>query len=88
MFRERTMAKEYLAMCAGVPRQKHFEVSNYLGPIDKKTGHVQSVRSSGKSAVTAFERLAVDTLSETQCSNTTARCAGSVPQWGNEVASA
>jgi RluA family pseudouridine synthase len=56
-FRERTVAKEYLAICTGIPSEKKFTVSCFLSPIDRKTGNVAVVKSGGKSSKTVFEVL-------------------------------
>ncbi len=54
-FRDRTVTKEYLAVCAGIPSGKKFIVECFLSPIDKKTGNVSVVRSGGKPSRTEFE---------------------------------
>lgn len=56
-FRERTVTKEYLALCAGIPTEKKFTVECFLSDIDKRSGNVSVVRSGGKSSKTTFEVL-------------------------------
>lgn len=56
-FRARTVTKEYLAICAGIPPEKKFTVDCFLSAIDKKTGSVRVVRSGGKPSRTRFEVL-------------------------------
>ncbi|MEY4630765.1 MAG: hypothetical protein RIQ81_885 [Pseudomonadota bacterium] len=56
-FRQRTVKKEYLAICSGIPDQKKFVVECFLSPIDRKTGNVSVVRSGGKPSRTSFEVL-------------------------------
>ena len=54
-FRCRTVGKEYLALCSGIPHEKKFTVECFLSPIDKRTGNVTVVRSGGKPSKTFFE---------------------------------
>lgn len=54
-FRDRTVTKEYLAICSGIPQEKKFIVDCFLSPIDKRTGNVSVVRSGGKPSRTRFE---------------------------------
>ena len=54
-FRNRTVNKEYLALCSGIPHEKKFTVECFLSPIDKRTGNVTVVRSGGKPSKTFFE---------------------------------
>lgn len=59
-FRDRTVTKEYIAICSGIPREKKFVVECFLSPIDKRTGNVSVVRSGGKPSLTRFELIASD----------------------------
>lgn len=58
-FRQRTIVKQYLALCYGLcPWQQH-EERCYLSAIDKNIGTVRVVpRQHGKLAITRFTRLA------------------------------
>lgn len=57
-FRERIVAKQYEAICYGVPAHGKFVQKCYLSEIDKKTGMVVPVRSGGKDSETSFEVMA------------------------------
>lgn len=59
-FRSRTVKKEYLALCRGIPEKKRFEVDCFLSPIDKRTGNVRVVTAGGKPSFTKFEVLTAD----------------------------
>jgi 23S rRNA pseudouridine1911/1915/1917 synthase len=51
-FQNRAVSKEYLAICAGKPKEKSFEIKSFLGTHPKNKRKVASVRSGGKSAET------------------------------------
>ena len=56
-FQERSVSKEYLAICAGKPKEKRFEIKSYLGTHPRNKRKVASVHSGGKFAETAVEAL-------------------------------
>ena len=57
LFRQRTIAKRYLALCHNLPSQQRFHVQLHLSPIDQKSGLVRIVKSGGKSSYTEFRCL-------------------------------
>lgn len=61
-FRQRTIVKQYLAICHGQPPWQQHEQRCYLSAIDKNLGTVRVVpRQHGKLAITNFTRLATST---------------------------
>lgn len=75
-FRERTIKKNYYAVCYGIPSWKIYTEKSPLSEIEKKTGMVRAVRSGGKSALTNFRVLATNDdlhLSLIECSPETGR---------------
>ena len=76
-FRQRTIVKQYLALCYGLPPWQQHEERCYLSAIDKNLGTVRVVpRQHGKLAITNFTRLAsstTDRVSLIQCQPITGR---------------
>ena len=56
-FKQKTVSKNYLAICYGLPKQKSWVVENHLSGINKKTTKVSVVKSGGKYAYTSFKVL-------------------------------
>ena len=76
-FRQRTIVKQYLALCHGVPPWQQHEEHCYLSAIDKNIGTVRVVpRQHGKLAITRFTSLATSSthqLSLINCQPLTGR---------------
>ena len=75
-FKDKVVAKTYLALCYGIPKEKSWSIENHLSSINKKTGKVSKVNSGGKFASTSFkliETFPKFKLSLIECSPKTGR---------------
>jgi RluA family pseudouridine synthase len=75
-FKYKNVKKVYYAVVSPVPQQKTWVEKSFLGPIGKKSGRVNVVRSGGSPAETHFEVIKssrTDNISLVKCIPTTGR---------------